>query len=108
MENRNPIDTHMAEGEKLSNNLCLKTPKQKERIEKVLYASVVGSLMYAMLCTRPYISYAIGMVSRYQYNPGEAHCKAVKRILRYLKGMMYYRLCYQGQDLQLKGYTDTN
>ena len=73
MENYNPIDTPMAKGEKLSNDLCPKTPKQKERMEKVPYANVVGSLMYAMLCTRPDIFYAIGMVSRYQSNPDEAH-----------------------------------
>ena len=63
-ENCNPIDTPMAKGEKLSNNLCPKTLEQKERMEKVLYASVVGSLMYTMLCIRPDISYVVGMVSR--------------------------------------------
>ena len=77
-------------------------------MEKIPYANVVGSLMYVMLCTRPDISYAVGMVSRYQSNPGKAHWKAVKRILRYLKGTVDYRLCYQGQDLQLKGYTDAD
>ena len=77
-------------------------------MEKVPYANVVGSLKYAMLCTRLDISYVVGMVSRYQSNLGEAHWKAVKRILRYLKGTVDYRLCYQGQDLQLKGYTDAD
>ena len=66
-------------------------------MEKIPYASVVGSLMYAMLCIRPDISYAVGMISMYQSNPG--HWKAVKRILRYLKGTMDYRLCHQDQDL---------
>ena len=99
MKNCNPKDTPMSKVEKLNNNLCPKTSEQKEWMEKVPYASVVGSLMYAMLCTRPDIFYVVGMVSRYQSNPGEAHWKVVKRILRYLKGMMNYRLCYQGQDL---------
>ena len=48
------------------------SPKTSEEIEKmrwVPYAEVVGSLMYAMLCTRPDICFAIGMVSRYQFNP---------------------------------------
>ena len=98
----------MVKGEKLSNNLCPKTPEQKERMKKVLYANAVGSLMYAMLCTRPNISYDVGMVSRYQSNPSEAHWKTVKRILKYLKGTVDYRLCYQGQNLQLKGYTETD
>ena len=98
----------MAKGEKSSNNLCPKTSEQKERMEKVPYASVVGSLMYAILCTRLDISYVVGMVSRYQSNWGEAHWKTVKRILRYLKGMVDYRLCYQDQDLQLKSYIDAD
>ena len=68
IENCNPIDTSMAKGEKLSNKLCPETPKWKEWMEKVPYASAMGSLMYAMLCTRPNIFYAVGMVSRYQSN----------------------------------------
>ena len=47
---------------------------------RVPYASVVGSLMYAMLCTRPDICFAVGMVSRYQSNLGPVHWQAVKRI----------------------------
>ena len=55
-------------------------------MKKVPYTSAVGSLMYAMMCTRPDICFAVDMVSRYQSNPGPVHWKAVKRILRYLKG----------------------
>ena len=77
-------------------------------MKNVSYASTVESLIYAILCIRPDICYAIGLVSRYQSNPGEAHWKAVKRILRYLKGTMDYSLCYQGKDLLLRGYTDAD
>ena len=65
IENCNSIDTPMAKGKKLSNNLCPKTPEQKERMEKVSYVSVVGSLMYVISCTIPDIFYAVGVVSRY-------------------------------------------
>ena len=64
--------------------------------------------MYAMICTRPNIYHAIGMVSRYQSNIGQEHWKAVKRILQYLKGTTNYSLCYQGNDLPLKGYIDVD
>ncbi len=77
-------------------------------MKNVPYASVVGSLMYAMMCSRPNICYAISMVSEYQSNPGQAYWKVVLRILRYLKGIVDYSLCYQGSGLQLKGYTDAN
>ena len=51
-------------------------------MSNVPYSSAVGSLMYAMLCTRPDICFAVGLVSQYQSNPGREHWKAVKRILR--------------------------
>ena len=57
----------------LSKEQCPKTPQEVEDMKKILYASVVGSLMYAMLCTRPNICYAVGIVSRYQSNPGYDH-----------------------------------
>ena len=54
----------------LSLDDCPKTSEEKVYMEKVPYASAMGSLMYAMLCTRPDICYAVGIVSRYQSNPG--------------------------------------
>ena len=50
----------------LSKEQCPKTPQEEEDMRRVPYASPVGSLMYAMLCTRPDICYAVGIVSRYQ------------------------------------------
>ena len=72
MENYNPIDTLMAKGEKFSDKLS-RTPEQNEWMEKVPSTNVVGSLMYATLCTRSNISYAIRVLSRYQSNLGEEH-----------------------------------
>ncbi|XP_070029435.1 secreted RxLR effector protein 161-like [Nicotiana sylvestris] len=42
-------------------------------MSKVLYASAVGSLIYAMVCTRPDIAHAVGVVSRYMSDPGKEH-----------------------------------
>ncbi|XP_071714330.1 secreted RxLR effector protein 161-like [Rutidosis leptorrhynchoides] len=82
---------------------CPQTLKEKQKMKNVPYTSAVGSLMYAMMCTRPDICFAVSMVSRYQSNPGLTHWKAVKRILRYLKGTSHYSLCYEGNDLQMRG-----
>ena len=73
---------------------------------QIPYASAVGNLMYAMLCTRPDICYALGIVSRYQYNPGMGHWIAVKHILKYLRRTRDYMLVYLGGDLNPIGYTD--
>ena len=66
--------------------------QEEENMMSVPYASAVGSLMYAMLCTRPDIYYSIGMVSRYQSNSGPKHWQAVKHILKYLRRMKDYML----------------
>ena len=77
-------------------------------MRRILYASAVGSLMYAMLCTRPDISYTVGIVSRYQSNPGLAHWIAVKHILKYLRRTRNHMLVYSGGDLNPIGYTDSD
>ena len=54
-------------------------------MRSVPYASAIGSIMYAMLCTRPDVSLAISMAGRFQSNLGVDHWTAVKNILKYLK-----------------------
>ena len=57
----------------LSKDQCPKTPQEEEDMRRIPYASAICSLMYAMLCTRPNIYYAVGTVNRYQSNPGMGH-----------------------------------
>lgn len=79
------------------------TPEQKK-----WYQSAVGSLMYAMLGTRPDIGYAVSVVSRFASNPNEYHVKAVKRIFRYLRGTIDLELTFSGDLTGLTGYTDAD
>ncbi|KAA0058181.1 gag/pol protein [Cucumis melo var. makuwa] len=95
-------------GVTLSKEQCLKTPQEVEKMRHIPYASAVGSLMYAMLCTRPDICYAVGIVSRYQSNPGLAHWTVVKTILKYLRRTRDYMLVYGYKDLILTRYTDSD
>ena len=75
-------------------------------ISQLEYASIIGSLMYAMHCTRPDIAYAVGMLCRFTSNPSSEHWKAISRVLRYLKGTMDYGLHYQGSPPILEGFSD--
>ena len=95
-------------GIQLSKEHCPKTPNEVEYMKRVPYASAVGSLMYAMLCTRPDICFAVGMVSRYQSNPGPEHWTAVKHILKYLRRTRGYMLVYSAPELVPIGYTDAD
>ena len=77
-------------------------------MKKVSYQSAVGSLMYAMVCTRPDIAYAVGVVSGFMSNPGEAHWAVVKWILRYLRDTSKLFLCFGNGDPVLQGYGDAD
>ena len=72
------------------------------------YQSAVGSLMYTMLGTRPNITYAVSVVSRFSSNPTKTHIGAVKRIFQYLQATVHWQLTYQGALDDLTGYTDSN
>ncbi|KAL6340598.1 hypothetical protein AAG906_010506 [Vitis piasezkii] len=82
-----------------SQDRCPKTREEKERMQSVPYASVVGALMYAMLCTRPDIFFEVGMVSRYQFNPSSEHWITIKHILKYFRRTRDYVLVLQNVEI---------
>ena len=84
------------------------TPKKSEHMSRVPYTSTVGSIMYAMTCTRADMAYSLGVVSKYQSNPSEVHWKVVKSILKYLRNTKDQWMVYGEPDLKLIGYTDSN
>ena len=63
MQDSKPMDTPVEKSLSLSLDMSPKTPEEKEKMSKVPYVNAVGSLMYAMMCTRPDICYAVGLVS---------------------------------------------
>ena len=81
---------------------------QAEQKQKTRYQSAVGSLMYAMLGTRPDLAFAVSVVSRYAHNPTQKHWGAVKRIFSYLKGTVHLQLTFEGSLSDLIGYTDSD
>ena len=64
--------------------------------------------MYTMICTRPNIAHAVGVVSRFLSNPDEEHWNTVKWILRYLRGTTKRCLCFGNEDPVLVGYADAD
>jgi len=78
-------------------------------MRKIPYASAVGSLMYAQVCTRPNIAYIVWVLGRYLSNPGMDHLKAAKRVMGYLKRTKSYMLTYKRSDqLEITGYSDSD
>ena len=84
MEGRKVWSISLPSYVKLSLSDCPKFDAKRADITKVPYCSMVGSLMYAMICTRPNIAYAMGVVNRYMSNISKKHWKIAKGIKRYL------------------------
>lgn len=74
------------------------------------YATAIGMLMYAAICTRPDISFAVQTLSQFNQKPTETHWSAVKWVFRYLKKTSDYKLTYGGENTsdELIGYTDAD
>ncbi|CAM6087063.1 unnamed protein product [Calypogeia fissa] len=111
MENAKPVSTPLASHFKLSRKDCPSTESERIAMQSVPYDSVVGSLMYAMTCTRPDIAHTISIVSRFMANPGKLHWEAMKWVLRYLRGTLDYGILFDGRTnstLELGGYVDSD
>jgi hypothetical protein len=108
MQNEKPVSTPLASHFKLTKEMCPKTQEEIEYMSRVPYSSTVGSLMYAMVFTRPDIAHAVGVVRRYMNNPGKEHWEEVKWILRYLRGTATHALCFGGSNTFLQGYVDSD
>ncbi|GKC88031.1 retrovirus-related pol polyprotein from transposon TNT 1-94 [Tanacetum coccineum] len=107
MQDYKPISTPFPTNVKLSSKMSHISEKQRIEMSRVSYASAVGSLMFAVICTRPDIAYAVGVVSRYMAEPGREHWEAVKRILRYIKGTSDVALCDLYESKSTTGYVFT-
>jgi hypothetical protein len=104
METANPVAT--------PGDLNMKLEKEDGVIDLAdpkTYQSLVGSLLYAAMATRPDIAHAVGAVSKFCSSPSKAHLTAAKRILRYLKGSSNYGLKYQRTGkVDFIGYSDAD
>jgi hypothetical protein len=107
MENANPVTTPLDPNVKLEpNELQSAAPTINGS-----YVSLTGSLMYAVIGTRPDIAYAVNKLCSFNNNPGMAHWSAAKRVLQYLKGTKDYSLTYTkgGPNLnRMYGYADAS
>ncbi|KAK2966785.1 hypothetical protein RJ640_022744 [Escallonia rubra] len=102
-------DNDAPKGDKFSLLQCPRNQLEQDEMERIPYASAVGSLMYAQVCTRPDIAYVVGMLGRYQINPGMGHWKAAKKVMRYLQGTKDFMLTYRKSDnLEVIGYSDSD
>ena len=89
--------------------MCPSIPDEQEKMSVITYASATGSIMYAMLCTRPDVSCALSVASTYKSNLGVAHWVAATNILKYFRRTKDKLLVSGGEEeLVVNGYTDAS
>ena len=109
MEESREVQTSIGSQFRLKALTKKEAEEQVAEMEEVPYASAVGSIMYAMVGSRPDLAYAIGLVSRYMGKPGREHWAAVKWIMRYLRGAAGYSLVFtKGSDFLVRGFCDSD
>ncbi|KAG8498693.1 hypothetical protein CXB51_005074 [Gossypium anomalum] len=97
---KKPVSTPLAAHFRLSSTLSPQSDYEIEYMSHVPYSSAVGSLMYAMVCSRPDLSYAVSAVSRYMANPGKRILESSSVDLRYLRGTT--DVCLHLEELKME------
>ena len=92
LRDANPVRTPLDPNFKLVADDGISKP-----VDNVQYQSMIGSLLYAAIATRPDIVQAVGALSQFNSAPTEAHLTAVKRVFRFLKGAINLSLFYKDQ-----------
>eukprot|EP00253_Pinus_taeda_P003724 PITA_03724 len=113
MQDSKPVKVPIPVSVRLFVEQCPKAQEEEEDMSCVPYASAVGSLMYVMVCTRPDITHAVGVLSRFMSKLGKEHRTVVKWVFRYLCGTSDYGMCYQGRPildrvLDIRGFVDVD
>nr|GEU96736.1 retrovirus-related Pol polyprotein from transposon TNT 1-94 [Tanacetum cinerariifolium] len=101
-ESCDPVDTPMVEKCKLDED------KEGKAIDPLHYRGMIGTLLY-LTASRPDLQFAICMCARYQARPTEKHVCAVKRIFRYLRGIVHRGLWYsKDSSIALTAFVDAD
>ncbi|GJZ78165.1 putative RNA-directed DNA polymerase [Tanacetum coccineum] len=108
MDKAKVVSSPLTTNFKLTDKDCPSSKKNIEKMDRVPYASAVGSLMNVMVCTRPDLAHAVGVVSRFLSNPGKKHWEAVKWIFRYLRGTSKLGITFGNGKPMLVGFTDSD
>ena len=104
-----PSPAPIAKGDSFGEFQCPRNQYEIDRMKAVSYASAVGSLQYAQVCTRPNLAFVTRILGRYQSNLGIEHWRMVKKALRYVQGTKGIMLTYKRSDsLHIEGYSDSD
>ena len=108
-ENCRPSGTPLPAGTVLTSEFCASDDNERAKMSLLPYRELVGSLLYLANTTRPDISFAVGMLSRYMENPGVSHWESACHVLRYLKATRNTGILYKSSSTpHIDAYSDAD
>ena len=111
MKDSKPILTPLGAQFRLSKQEKPEENAEVEHMKNIPYSSVVGYIMYGMVCTRPDLAYGIEVLSRFMSNLRKHDWHTAKWMLRYLKGIVGHGIVYgkvNKSSYQVQGYVDSD
>jgi hypothetical protein len=104
-----PIPTPIVKGDSFGKFQSSSNQYEIDQMKAVPYASTVGSLQYAQVCTRSDLAFVTWLLGRYQDKPEIEHWRMAKKALRYVQGTKDLMLTYTRSDsLEIEGYLDSD
>jgi hypothetical protein len=94
LDNIVPRNTPLPVGITLESDMSPKTKSEKKEMEGKPYRSLLGSIMWGQLATRPDLSFSVSLLARFQANPGIDHWRALLHVMGYIKNTIEYGLTY--------------
>ncbi len=104
-----PRNTPLPVGVILDQNMSPKTDSERKEMADKPFRPVLGSVMWGQLATRPDLSFAVSLLSRFQADPGIEHWKSLLHVIGYIKNTIDYGLTYsRDADLNPLAYVDAD
>ena len=102
-------NTPLPVGLVLDTNMCPQTDSDRQQMVDKPYRAILGSVMWGQLATRPDLSFAVSLLSRFQSNPGIDHWKALLHVVGYIKNTLDFGLTYhRDAELTPAGFVDSD
>lgn len=109
LENATPRNMPLPVGTTLNSEMSPKTDSEKKEMGDKPYRSILGSVMWGQLATRPDLSFSVSLLAQFQANPGIEHWRALIHVIGYIKNTIDYGLTYS-RDAELSpiAYVDAD
>ena len=104
-----PVSTPMDPGAQFSVDQCPSSLNQRSKMLGVPYGQAIGSVLWPVVVSRPDAAYAVGVLSQFIQNPGQAHWEGVKRVISYLGSTKDLWLTFGGRkETLIEGFCDAD